>query len=112
MTDKEIIKALEHHQKHTCFECPLRDNEKSCSATISTLALDLINRQQAEIERFEQENLGLKDGFFQKHYKEKESQELLAVKEALKKARYDYIDLNAEWERLVCVLLLSTTENW
>lgn len=50
MTDKEIIKALEHHKKRRCFECPLRDNEKSCSVTISTLALDLINRQQAQIE--------------------------------------------------------------
>jgi N12 class adenine-specific DNA methylase len=51
-TDKEIIKALEHHKKRRCFECPLRDNEKSCSVTISTLALDLINRQQAEIEDY------------------------------------------------------------
>ena len=53
MTDNEILKALEHHQKRRCSECPLRDNETSCSATISTLALDLINRQQAEIERLE-----------------------------------------------------------
>lgn len=53
MTDNEILKALEHHQKRRCSECPLRDNKTSCSATISTLALDLINRQQAEIERLE-----------------------------------------------------------
>lgn len=53
MTDNEILKALEHHQKRRCSECPLCDNETSCSATISTLALDLINRQQAEIERLE-----------------------------------------------------------
>lgn len=56
MTDKEIIKALEHHQKRRCSECPLRDNETSCSATISTLALDLINRQQAEIVRLKSMN--------------------------------------------------------
>ena len=56
MTDNEIIKALEHHKKRKCFECPLRDNEKSCSVTISTLALDLINHQKAEIERLQTEN--------------------------------------------------------
>ncbi len=60
MTDKDIIKALEHHQKRRCFECPLRDNKKSCSATISTLTHELINRQKAEIEDLQMDKEQLK----------------------------------------------------
>ena len=54
MTDKEIIKALERclsGKEELCKECPL--NEK-CYGDIDYLlefALDLINRQKAEIER-------------------------------------------------------------
>ncbi len=56
MTDKEIIKALECCTKPYCNnnECPLHQNTvntKDCITQLSTNALDLINRQQAEIER-------------------------------------------------------------
>ena len=51
MTDAEIIKALEHHKKHRCYGCPLQELESSCTDRVCSIALALINRQQAEIER-------------------------------------------------------------
>lgn len=53
MTDKEIIKALECHAEEsldTCSLCPLL-NIEGCAYEAAEYALDLINRQQAEIER-------------------------------------------------------------
>jgi hypothetical protein len=57
MTDKEIIKALECCAKGTtsnvCLDCPLRFSDICTEVENGAmkLALDLINRQQAEIER-------------------------------------------------------------
>lgn len=55
MTDKEIIKALECCTKSidngNCGDCPLL--EKECIRGLPKYALDLINRQQAEIEELE-----------------------------------------------------------
>ena len=53
MTDKKITKAMQHHIKRLCYECPLRDSDSSCSSQLCENALDLINRQQAEIERLQ-----------------------------------------------------------
>lgn len=59
MTDNEIIKALECCSKHhnTCGTCCPMDsicnNVRDCLITLSKNALDLINRQNAEIERLE-----------------------------------------------------------
>ena len=51
MTDKEIIKALRCCTSPTidCDECPLNEE----CGTLEEYALDLINRQQAEIEELE-----------------------------------------------------------
>ena len=50
MTDNEIIKALECCINDKCQECPL--NKLFCGREVATeYALDLINRQKAEIER-------------------------------------------------------------
>ena len=53
MTDNEIIKALERCNNPilTCEGCPL-DQEVSCMTFIKTNILDLIKRQQAEINQF------------------------------------------------------------
>ncbi len=56
MTEIEIIKALECCSKPYCNDnkCPLHKNTintKDCITQLSTNALDLINRQKAEIER-------------------------------------------------------------
>ena len=53
MTDKEIIKALEccTLSKQICPKnCPLA-NDRGCMVKVKENALDLINRQEAEIER-------------------------------------------------------------
>ena len=55
MTDNEIIKALECcvSSKHICHHtCPMLENEE-CLSSLRKNALDLINRQKAEIERFD-----------------------------------------------------------
>ncbi len=49
MTDNEIIKALECCKKDDCDNCP--NDFGNCYANLSGYSLDLINRQQAEIER-------------------------------------------------------------
>lgn len=52
MTDKEIIKALECCTSDDCSDCPLRNRVRSRGcARLWSKALDLINRQRAEIER-------------------------------------------------------------
>jgi hypothetical protein len=54
MTDNEIIKALElciRGDEGDCLLCPLHD-VGPCTYEIEVLALDLINRQKAEIERY------------------------------------------------------------
>ena len=56
MTDNEIIKVLE---KEADFDCGMCSNNgenclcEDCASVISRVALDLINRQKAEIERLQ-----------------------------------------------------------
>ena len=60
MTDNEIIKALEccsdWENANTCKECPFYE-ELDCATTdrLDKYALNLINRQKAEIERLNKE---------------------------------------------------------
>lgn len=61
MTDNDIIKALECCSclENVCDDCPLPNTLKDdckCGEFLSTLALELINRQKAEIERYEKEH--------------------------------------------------------
>ena len=57
MTDKDIIKALEIHADNEadCSGCPIyhSDTGETCAYELAQNALDLINRQKAEIERVE-----------------------------------------------------------
>ncbi len=60
LTDNEIKKALECCSDYgllKCLKCPKRGTSKVCMYDLSKEALDLINRQQAEIERLREENL-------------------------------------------------------
>lgn len=52
MTDKEIIEALECCNTHRCVDCPYGCD---CLDHLTGNALDLINRQRAEIERLKAE---------------------------------------------------------
>lgn len=54
MTDNEIIKALECCKELMCKDCPIFPNSTPvllCKSRLEIEALDLIKRQQAEIER-------------------------------------------------------------
>ena len=66
MTDNEIIKALEccHMKGKTCDDCPTNDFE---CFRLEEMALDLINRQKAEIERWRTE-CGNQSTLWSKHY--------------------------------------------
>jgi len=63
MTDNEIIKALECCLKgcneEGCDDCPLYEKVEDCEIEIPIIALDLINRQKAEIEQLKFINLAL-----------------------------------------------------
>lgn len=62
MTDAEIIKALEccSHEAYDCDVCPLNlKEEELCFIEVRKYALDLINRQEAEIEDLNKSRNGL-----------------------------------------------------
>lgn len=50
VSDNEIIKALECCRSTSCYDC-LCNDENLCIDALLEYALDLINRQKAEIER-------------------------------------------------------------
>ena len=59
MTDKEIIQALECCAEEKCWEClfeptKFKKGTFGCCDELKKCALDLINRQQAEIERLKE----------------------------------------------------------
>lgn len=60
LTDDEIVKSLEicigKRPLEDCPECPNYISESHCKVRLSEVALDLINRQKAEIERLRLEN--------------------------------------------------------
>ena len=55
MTDEQIVEALKYCSKGEtiCFMCPLYNKTDHCVDMLAKNALDLINHQQAEIERLE-----------------------------------------------------------
>lgn len=89
LTDKEIIKALECcklSNEDGCLSCPLSDVPvEECSDILHTATLDLINHQQAEIERLRTE-CGNQSALWSKHYEDifetaKETVKSEAIKE-------------------------------
>jgi hypothetical protein len=92
MTDKEIIKALEVCGKDRhCTNCPLYKVQKEdglgCIRNLKIYALDLINRQQTEVEEMHKRVMRLDS--------EREEWSRSAITEKLKN-----IELQAEIERL------------
>ena len=61
-TDEEVIKALEFcvSNKYTCDGCPCVEGKFECVTNEPKFALDLINRQRAEIESLTQNNISTK----------------------------------------------------
>ena len=57
MTDEQVIKALECCIRDDCDNCPLNclvNKNDNCYEVVKKIALDLIIRQKAEIERLEE----------------------------------------------------------
>jgi predicted RNase H-like nuclease (RuvC/YqgF family) len=59
MTDNEIVKSLEictgKRLLEDCPECPNYESESRCKVRLSEVALDLINRQKAELQKVKAE---------------------------------------------------------
>ena len=93
MTDNEIIKVLECCMQteniSCCAKCSLRDKDY-CYSEVSKYALDLINRQKAEIERLQKHNSVVAH----KHYDDGIKEFAEKVNELLE--RYSVIHENAE----------------
>ena len=91
MTDNEIIKALKATASWVCDECKFHgemcDGDK-CEKVIAENALDLINRQKAEIERLEKEvedkEKAYNDEFCLRKEWQSKCRELLEEKEIIK----------------------------
>lgn len=57
MTDEQIIKALEAHTSQNCGDCPYDTNlTDMCVSPVMKDALDLIKRQQEEIDLLKMDN--------------------------------------------------------
>jgi hypothetical protein len=63
MTDEQIIKALECCKIGNCDDCPFYGIKEDCDVELPEEALNIINRQKAEIERLQKENERWKNGF-------------------------------------------------
>lgn len=66
MSDNDIINALKYctsrsFKNNACLECPLQDEDCGMGNELKKLALNLINRQKAEIGRLTLENRKLTD---------------------------------------------------
>ena len=83
MTDNEVIKALEHCGAGSCVGCPLIAEDIHCIGKVTEKAIDLINRQQAEIDILIRKKESLRD----------EICELQTEVERLKEFEYMYNDL-------------------
>ena len=85
MTDNDIIKALEicgkgiMFSKHDCKKCPYY-TELNCETKCKQNALDLINRQKAEIERLQKHNTE----YARKHYNDGRAEAITEFAERLK----------------------------
>lgn len=69
-TDEEVIKALECCQGEGCADCPMIGCPTNNCVWDAGFALDLINRQKAEIERLEKENTAFAKRFYKEGVKD------------------------------------------
>lgn len=84
MTDNEIIEALECCSKDDCENCPMGFG--NCFSNLARCAIDLINRQQAEIESIKIENQSLRSAAnsYKIHYNEARTKAVKEFEERLK----------------------------
>ena len=109
MTDKEIIKALECCMKPTsdCDNCPFyAKGDGDCVDKVKRDALDLINLQQAEIERFKIENQSLRSAAnsYKIHYNEARAE---AVKELIERLTKEYAHYTLDFTTTIDIFFCS-----
>lgn len=108
MTDNEIIKALDccsYGSEFKCQECPANDCSLSCDSKLAKKALDLINRQNAEIEKLNVELVGMRGACesYKIHYDNAQ-----AEIERLQKEKFD--SLNCQFAEMYATTLKIATE--
>ena len=99
MTDNEIIKALEClcGDEIPCKDCAYKSDAFACRRMTAIDALDLINRQQAEIEGLKIENQSLRSAAvsYSIHYNKARAEAIKEFAERLKETKFkhdnDYI---------------------
>lgn len=94
MTKREIIKTLEHCKGYLTNNCAICQNVEKyprCNEFLNEIALDLINRQNAEIEKLKREN-----DFFRKTITENAQRALEVTVEEIEKAKFEAIKEFAE----------------
>ncbi|MEE1239285.1 MAG: hypothetical protein UHO61_05115 [Acutalibacteraceae bacterium] len=76
LTDSEIKKALECCSKKNCKQCPNFSEDIECSEKLINLTLDLITRQQAELENLKVELQSMRGAAnsLKMHYEEAQAQ--------------------------------------
>ena len=96
LKDSEIVKALGccaekvdyEGNEDTCCSCSLITDDK-CTCTLSKLALDLINRLQADVENYKQvaehQHSAIKDAGFEIEWLKEDKEKLQAENERLDK---------------------------
>lgn len=103
MTDKEIIKALESLAAYDCTRCLDLGHDcfgEDCDKAIAENALDLINRQQAQIDRL-MEECGNQSVLWQRHFDNifesaKRTTKAEAIKEFAERLTHDLVINNEE----------------
>ena len=106
MTDNEIIKALECCSEHVrnCAECPLNVTSLDhCSTRLAQNVLNLINRQNAEIDGLKSEARRYKQYYFNHEYDKLEAEAIKDFAERLKnKLAACSKTIDGECEYLIC----------
>ena len=98
MTDEQIVKALECCTRgKICRECPLKTEDR-CMSIIRGDALDLINRQKAEIERLTKRIKSQKHALFEQ---QSYTSELQTEIDNLQHYKQSYDELKAEHLELI-----------
>ena len=97
MKDNEIINALECCKKDDCDNCP--NDFGNCYANLSGYALNLITRQQAEIEELKIENKSLRSAAncYKLYYNEARTEAIKEFAYRLKQ-KSEYYENGQGWE--------------
>lgn len=98
MTDNEIIKALECCKGYLTNDCAICQNVEKyprCNEFLNEIALDLINRQKAEIEslNIELQSMRSAANSYKMHYETTKSEAIKEFAERLKEKKYK----SCEW---------------